>query len=418
MQNNPKFCNIVTIIFSFIFLFGCAPESKEEIPQIGDIKEGDIQTETYIVDGKEYKTTYKVYDLAEGDEEPVLVMLPLEYGDRTVDEIDGFKDQTSSSAAEIKDLSYKYFLSVPELVDLAKGKSSQKRSQINTSFDDLNELEGILNEFQEFGEDGVYTLSLILEGMDLSLKEFMSAGEEVFGDEYMDWIKENPKSLDQLYTDYILSGKETYEDFLEDGGKRSAVALEIGAEVVFQAIFEIVKAANSVPSATLDGKEVAYINKKVALEVEKLAPQYRSSHILNRYYGMRTATLPSGYSATGISYYFNVDYAYQAKSREGLPGKYWIPKVKIYSTAVNAIGLCPIYAYYVPFVKVKYNAAKFLNKNTDNILPEVEFEIAVNCYMRIGLCIGKVNKSRKFKYKISGKDGCRLVGVYMYTPKK
>jgi len=408
MKERSKYTGMVGIVLCFLFFFGCEPGTDQEIAAIGDVREGDIQTETYIVDGEEYTSTYKVYDLANADQEPVLVILPLDSGDRIVNEIDNFMDQTTTSAAEIKAYSEKYYFSVDEFVNFAKGVSS---------YDDLDEFDWILNKYQhEFGEDGVFTLYLMLEEMDLSLKEFISTGEEVFGDEYIDWIKEKHKTLDQLYTDYILSEKETYKDFLEDdgtledGGTRLALATEILGSIMVQAIFDIVKSSNAISVALLENKTVSLIHETDAKDIMKLAPEYRAAKIFNSYYGMKTGSVPSGYAATGISYYFNVDYSYQAKSRKDLPGIYWVPQIKIYSTSVNAVGLCPFYAYYVPWVKVVYGKPRNISPTPGKILPELKFKIVVNCYMRIGLCIGKVAKNRTFSYKISGKDGYSFLG--------
>jgi len=412
MGKKSKFSGVV-IVLSFIFLFGCSSSGSDlEIPPEADIKEGDIQTETYVIDGKEYTDTYKVYDLAEDNEEPVLVILPLESGDRIVNEINEFKDQTSASAAELKAFSYKYFLSVPGFVNLAKGKSSKKRSQINTFFDDLNELEDILNKFQEFGEDSVFTLSLILEEMDLSLKEFMSAGEEVFGDEYFDWIKENPQTIDQLYTDYILSDKETYKEFLEDDDIRSASNPGLGF-FIKSAAYNIAYNGDKVAYNSLHyGNTGAVINPSDGKNVQYLTPHHRQVYIKDNYYGTNPFNMLIAHfkAPPFVEYKIMGNFSYRGESKKGYPGKYWIRELTTYVPYLWRVVACPIFTAYIPCIKTVIQTPLNVSSKKDEVIPEINFRIAVNCYIRTGLCIIKLSKNRTFLYKLNGKDGIKFLG--------
>ena len=163
---------MVVAALSFLLFLGCSPDPKDEIAPY-EPKEGDIETETFVVNGQEVSYTTKVYNLAEQNEKPVLVVLPLDSGDSIVNEIENFMDQTSTSGSEIKAYSDKYYISVYDFINLAKGVNSESRSKIfNTSmYDNLDELDELLNQFQQtFGEYEISTLIIILDEMGLSLK--------------------------------------------------------------------------------------------------------------------------------------------------------------------------------------------------------------------------------------------------------
>ena len=173
MGNNSMCCCKVVVVLSLFLFLGCSSGPKEEMQPIGELKEGDLQFETYIVDGEEFTSINKVYNLAEASEDPVFVILPLDSGDSIVNEIEKFMDQTSTSGSEIKAYSDKYYISVYDFINLAKGVNSESRSKIfNTSmYDNLDELDELLNQFQQtFGEYEISTLIIILDEMGLSLK--------------------------------------------------------------------------------------------------------------------------------------------------------------------------------------------------------------------------------------------------------
>ena len=411
-RKNSTFYCMVVVALSFLLFFGCSSDPENEIVP-HEPKEGDIETETFVVNGQAVSYTTKVYNLAEPNEEPVLVVLPLDSGDSIYNEIIDFMNQTSTSASELKAYGDKYYLSVAEFLNLAKGASPKNRSSIDISYDDLRELDEFLNEFQQtFGETEVFSLILLLDELGLTWKEFVSISEDVRGDDYIDWMLEEYKNLDNLYTDYINSGEETYKKFLEGNRKRSAIIIAGIAINVLEWAYNLCANDAMIPNAQLQPKTISILHPDDVRAVQQLPANLRPGALFTKYYGAKTASFPFGYDATGIHYHFNVDYAYGAKSRYGLPGNNWIPKITVIPIRLATTHMCPIYTYHVPNVKIMFQRPVDISKTPNDYLPEIIFTVHVRCYMKAGaFCTITFWKNNYFRFKLNGRDGLKFIAV-------
>ncbi|MBT3255969.1 MAG: hypothetical protein HN366_05855 [Deltaproteobacteria bacterium] len=409
---------ISVLLVGLLGFLGCSG-SDTETSAVG-FQEGDLETETFIIDGQKTTFTSRVYNLAEPDEEPVLILLPLDSADRILGVTKAFMDQTSTRAWVIKAFGDKYYMSVSELVRLATGTSSQEGSEIDEiSYDNLNELDELLNTIQQlFGPTAVSELHIMLEEIGLSLKEFDSINKDVLGEDYADRILQEYTTLDNLYSDFLSSEEELYQEFISivartESDVKSVIIGRMGVSVT-QWMYDLWN-LGPINDYNLWICAIGIAHPENVKAVERCCRAHRRIttlvNNLSQKGGQVERVFHFGYDATGIHYRFNAEYVFRGQ-HSVYPGRYWIPKLKLSNNGVLTTKLCPLYAYYLPKVTVTYRRPVDISPQTDNPVPSMTFRVDVTCYMKSGFfCTSKFWKNNYFEFKLTGKDGMQLVST-------
>ena len=421
MKKKAMFCCIVIAVFSFLLFLGCSPDPEKELTPI-EQKEGDIETETYIVGGEELTITTKIYNLAEPNEEEVLIELPLDSGDDTVNAIKEFMDQTSASASQLKAYADNFYMSVNQFFDIAKGDTSKNRSRTDTAYDELDDLivlDELLKHIQQtFGEYEVGTLNIVLRELELSVKEFDSICKEEKGDDYLALLFEEFKTPMGLYNAYMNSGKNSLEEFLAGYERRIAVStvidiIDIGIDVlvgVAEWMYKIYANDAAIPEPVIQPKTFSVISQVDSKKLKLVSPTNRFQEILKLYPNSIYQRVPIAYDARGVHIYFNIDNYYGA-SREGLPGagNSWIPKIGIAKSYVRLTHACPIYSYHIIRGIITFSRPTF---NSITKVPTLYATIDVDTLLKLPpFCWVKKNRGRKFTVKFEGNKPLKVISV-------